>query len=279
MEVSRHYNKHRPRVEASEEMIGIRNFHNFVKAHLISEACAGPGPHARFLDMCCGNGGDVSKLRHNGVTEYFGMDIADAAVERAERRLAEQTHVSGDVIVFNAFSATAGHMLERMKRFDVASCQFAIHYAFSDERTARTFIQNVASALRVGGSFVVTVPDYDFLSRSRKLLGKQFGDQYYSVKFESASAEIQDFGAAYEFSFKGAVERLKEYVVKPDVLTRLCGDCGMRLVASRNFSEYRHHSGTPLWTRMGARYNDVSRVYRTYHFEMEEHRADDEGDD
>lgn len=269
MDVSRHYNKHRSRSDISDEMRGIRNFHNFVKSVLISEACKSADPHVRYLDMCCGNGGDISKLVHNEISEYFGMDIAGGAVERALQRLKDQSCVRGDVITFNAFSVTAGHMLENMKKFDIVSCQFAVHYAFSDERTARTFIQNVAFALRVGGSFIVTVPDYDVLNRSKKLLGKKFGDQHYSVSFESTS-ELEDFGSAYEFSFKGAVERLKEYAVKPDVLIRLCHDCGMQLLESKNFSEYRCYEGSPLWMRMSAKYNEVSRIYRSYHFTMEE---------
>lgn len=268
MDISQHYNKHRPRHDTSSEMVGIRNFHNFVKAMMISKACEDTEPHERYLDMCCGNGGDISKLVHNSITQYFGMDIASVAVQRALQRLAQQSCVKGDVICFNAFSCTAGSMLENMKKFDIVSCQFALHYAFSDERTARTFIQNVAFALRVGGSFILSVPDCDFLSKSKDLLGKQFGDQYYSVKFETSDA-FEDFGSAYQFTFKDAVDNLKEYVVKPEVLIRLCNDCGMALVESKNFSEYRDYADTPLWNQMRAKYNDVSRMYKTYHFKME----------
>ena len=255
-------------------MIGIRNFHNFVKSMLLSEACECTEPHARYLDMCCGNGGDISKLVHNNITQYFGMDIANHAVERALQRIQDQSSVTGEAISFNAFSCTAGHMLVNMRKFDIVSCQFAIHYAFSDEQTARTFIQNVAFALRVGGSFIITVPDAEFLQKSRKLLGKKFGDQHYSVKFDSLD-EFADFGTDYEFTFKGAVEQLKEYVVKHEVLERLCNDCGMRLESSNNFEEYTQYKDNALWSRMGAKYHEVSRIYRTYHFKMYEYLSDE----
>lgn len=274
MNVSRHYNKHRPRHETSVEMIGIRNFHNFVKSMLISEASKDTEPHTRYLDMCCGNGGDISKLVHNNITEYFGMDIANDAVERALQRIKDQSSVTGDAISFNAFSSTAGHMLDNMRKFDIVSCQFAIHYAFSDEITARTFIQNVAYALRVGGSFIITVPDADFLQKSRKLLGKKFGDQHYNVKFDSLD-DFTDFGSGYEFTFKGAVEKLKEYVVRHDLLLKLCQDCGMHLESSKNFSEYVEYKDSALWNRMGATYHEVSRIYRTYHFKMDDFLSDE----
>jgi mRNA (guanine-N7-)-methyltransferase len=268
MNITRHYNQHRPRSNTSDEMIGIRNFHNFVKATLISEACQRTQA-SRYLDICCGNGGDIGKLVHNGINEYFGLDIANEAVERASQKLSEQSDVKGDVIAFNAFSTTAGHMLSSMKDFDIVSCQFAIHYAFVDEQTARTFVQNVAYALRVGGSFIIKVPDEEYLVKSRKLLGKRFGDEYHNVHFET-SEELKDFGSAYEFSFKGAVDKLKEYVVKREVLIALCNDCGMELISSRNFSEYNSHKDTPLWSRMKVTYNQVSRIYTTYHFVMNE---------
>ena len=275
MDVSRHYNKHRPRNQSSNELVGIRSYHNFVKACLITEAVALCGTTDRYLDMCCGNGGDIGKLVHHGIKQYFGIDIANMAVERAVQRLSEQEFVQGDAVVFNAFSATAGHMLSNMKPFDIVSCQFAIHYAFQDERTARTFIQNVAFALRVGGSFIITVPDADHLAKSFKHLGKKFADEHYQVHFDTMTlkdGDFDDFGTAYEFSFTGAVDKLKEFIVKKEVLVQLCHDCGMRLLETRNFAEYKDREDT-LRTRMAAVYHPVSRIYRTYHFIMDVHES------
>ena len=90
------------------------------------------------------------------------------------------------------------------------------------------------------------------------------------MKFDSLD-EFADFGDGYEFTFKGAVEQLKEYVVKHEVLVRLCKDCGMNLKSSENFSEYTKYKDSALWNRMGAMYRDVSRIYRTYHFKMDEY--------
>eukprot|EP00965_Chrysotila_dentata_P105534 3485419-Pleurochrysis_carterae.AAC.1 len=109
--------------------------------------------------MCCGNGGDLGKLVPNGVKTYYGIDLANEAVRRASERLKAVRGLDGNVFAFNAFSSTCGEVLYNMPRFDIVSCQFALHYAFSSERTARTFIQNVATALRPGGQFVGTIPD------------------------------------------------------------------------------------------------------------------------
>ena len=48
-------------------------------------------------------------------------------------------------------------------QFDLVSCQFAIHYAFETEASARTIMANVAARLHPGGVFVGTVPNAAYL--------------------------------------------------------------------------------------------------------------------
>lgn len=295
--VRAHYNRHRPRPPRDSDVAGIRNFHNFVKTTLVAQAVADahtPTPPRRFLDLCCGNGGDIGKLHHHGIREYVGIELANQAAERASERLAHLAAtgvVCGDVVTLNAFTVTCGEMLAAMRPFDIVSCQFALHYAFASERLARTTIQNVAMALREGGVFIVTVPDAEHLAKCRLHLGRRFGDARYSISFcespggqraasqpgaRHAGAEadevvdtFDDFGSAYSFSFAGSVDDLDEFVVKPAVLTRLCADCGMHLLASHNFAHYhRRHAGDDLWKRMRAHFDPMSAMYRTYEFRM-----------
>ena len=269
-EVAAHYNTRRARRD--DFMLPVRNFHNFVKTRLIASVCDGDA--MRYLDFCCGNGGDIGKLKFHPVAEYFGIDAAGDAVGRAVQRLEENPHLTGDAIPLNAFSVTCGAMLDGMRSFDVVSCQFALHYAFSDETTARTCVQNVSLALASGGSFVGTIPDCDRLLLSRAKLGRRFGDRYHQVRF--ARRECDDgasvFGDAYEFTFNGAVEALTEYVVHKSALVELCRECGMELVEWRNFETYyekdrlEHPS---LFQRMGAAFPPVSRLYTTFRFRKE----------
>jgi mRNA (guanine-N7-)-methyltransferase len=268
MSVANHYNTQRGR--KNDFMLPVRNFHNFVKARLIASVCT--DDTFRFLDFCCGNGGDIGKLKFHGIKEYFGLDIANEAVNRAVQRLQEQSHVTGDAICLNAFSLTCGNMLDRMRAFDIVSCQFALHYAFCDERTARTCIQNVSMALLKGGHFLGTIPDSEYLLNARKQLGKRFGDRYHQVKF--ANKEYNDpFGDAYEFTFTGAVEALTEYVINKQTLIDLCKECDMELVEWRNFSTYNdtdRTEHTSLFNRMGAEFFPASKIYTTFCFKKNE---------
>lgn len=270
MDCKDHYNKHRPRHMSSKESIDVRTFNNYVKSRLIQDACSATSCR-RFLDLCCGNGGDIGKLKFNGVTQYFGIDVANEAVERAARKLKENTELTGDVVCFDAFSVTAGEMLYHMKKFDVVSCQFALHYSFGSEREARTFIQNVALSLRPGGRFIGTIVDSDYITNSKQHLGNAFGDAHHSVRIKSDEFDLNDdFDVRYEFSFKGAVERMTEYLVKPDVLDRICADCGFIPVEWKKFEEFSKESEHPLWRTMNVKYNPTSRIYTSFHYVLED---------
>jgi len=262
MSVERHYNKHRARKD--DFMLPVRKFHNFVKARLIASVCQ--EDTSRYLDFCCGNGGDIGKLVFHNIKEYIGIDIANQAVERAAMRLKE-AQLTGDAISLNAFSLTCGNMLERMRPFNIVSCQFALHYAFSTESMARTAIQNISMAMMRGSYFIGTIPDCEYLLNSRKQLGKKFGDRYHKVNFENKEFN-EKFGDAYEFSFTGAVDTLTEYVVHKSILVDLCDECGLELVAWRNFKEYYddRDQAIDLWNRMGASFVPVSQMYITFCF-------------
>jgi len=46
-------------------------------------------------------------------------------------------------------------------QFDLCSCQFAIHYAFESEESARRLLKNAVESLRPGGYLIGTMPDAD----------------------------------------------------------------------------------------------------------------------
>jgi mRNA (guanine-N7-)-methyltransferase len=261
--ITKHYNAHRPR--QSDQMLPIRIYHNFVKSVLIHRAydhLSAPErdarPSYRVLDLCSGNGGDIGKHKHQNISYYLGIDVAGEACRRATDRLSE-SGLNGDVLSLNAFTVTCGAMLENMRPFDLCSCQFALHYCLSDERTARTAIQNVSLALKPGGVFIGTIPDGEHLDNARKLLGTRFGDKYHTVKFtsdspaspaSSASSPVT-FGDAYLFSLRGAVDDLEEYVIRKDTLVPLCSECDLELLSWTPFTKYGRHDDPALWQTMG----------------------------
>lgn len=148
-------------------------------------------------------------------------------------------------------------------QFDMVSCQFSMHYGFSSEQNVRQFLQNISSALRVGGRFVGTTVDDEAIQRKRSAAaavtttagttaspidpsmyhGETFGNALYSVTFQKplGSAVVDNgpqtiYGEAYRFSLEASVADEEEYLVHWQPFVDLCSTYGLTLKETRNFS-------------------------------------------
>jgi mRNA (guanine-N7-)-methyltransferase len=189
--------------------------------------------------MACGKGGDLSKWRETGAAFYAGIDIATESVRKDARERYNLTKPPFPAALFVAdcFEAPLEQALAPYLPFDLVSCQFALHYAFSSEQRARRALANVAAALRPGGIFLGTTADADVLVRKlRSQPGLRVANEVYSIDFspqfasktfpESASA----FGLSYCFTLLDAVEVTDEYLVHRPTFERLAGEHGLRLL-------------------------------------------------
>ena len=151
-------------------------------------------------------------------------------------------------------------------QFDLVSCQFALHYAFETEESARTMMANVAARLRPGGVFVGTVPNAAYLvyaaglthlariprpmrperltappcpgpcssgaaprrKRLRAISGTRFGNSVYEVAFDRRAGEPARFGERYTFFLRDAIDSLPEYLAHFPTLAAyaICEDAG-----------------------------------------------------
>ena len=189
--------------------------------------------------MACGKGGDLPKWRETGVAFYAGIDIATESVRKdaRERYNHAKPPFPAALFVADCFEAPLEHALQPHLPFDLVSCQFALHYAFSSEQRARRALANVAAALRPGGIFLGTTADADVLVRKlRAQPGLRLANEVYSVDFspQFASKSFAEgagaFGITYCFTLLDAVEVTDEYLVHRPTLERLAGEYGLRPV-------------------------------------------------
>lgn len=114
----------------------------------VLESRLGEGARRRILDVGCGTGGMLEMLRQFGDVE--GIDSSDEALRFARQRM-------GDVIPLGRGALPdgipAGQTYDLITAFDVIE-----HIA-----DAVTSLKAIRRALRPGGSFVCTVPAYEFL--------------------------------------------------------------------------------------------------------------------
>jgi SAM-dependent methyltransferase len=151
MKASRYYNEKYASARVLDEGSGVRNSHNFIKAVLIQQFVE---PNKRILDLGCGQGGDLSKLKHVKPSIYVGIDVSSTAItcaqSRASKLLRCRTHFLCVDFTENKWSG--------YPPYDVINCQFAIHFAFESVQKANFTLGRISNVLRNGGFFIGSVP-------------------------------------------------------------------------------------------------------------------------
>ena len=252
--VAQHYNslsdRHRT-LSSGSNILHLRNLNNFVKSVLFQKHLP-RGDRKRggaaVLDLACGKGGDMLKFKASDVAVYVGIDIAARSVQDGIHRYngangRREMPFQGTFMAGDFCASSIESKLPDGVRFHLVSCQFAMHYAFQSEARAVSLLRNAACKLRVGGTFVATIPDANVLvKRLRASEGLRFGNSLYSVEFAEAatpkSFTSSPFGLAYRFSLTEAVEDCEEYLVHLPTLTRLAAAAGLELIYAKNFTDF-----------------------------------------
>ena len=185
----------------------IRNTHNFIKAILIKRFVQ---QNKRILDLGCGNGGDLLKLKHSKPSLYVGIDISPLCVQTARERFSKVNMNCTCHLICSDFTQ---HDWNGYPPYDVINCQFAIQFAFQNERTANFTIEKISHFLIEDGLFIGTLPIYDTKS-------------YALVKTKVL----------------GDVKEYEEYAVEENTLIDICLKNSLHIVTIENFNTFFTHS-------------------------------------
>ena len=126
------------------------------------------------LDVACGKGGDLGKWMHHKEVDYVGFDASVKSIEGGKvvgkdgrtydmkdnaRMRAKKYQKRGRSVRFEVLDARRHLSWTKFfdKKFDIVSCQFALHYFFTSERQGHMFFKRVADALVPGGIFIATL--------------------------------------------------------------------------------------------------------------------------
>jgi len=213
--VADHYNKIKP-MEVEErnnsKIISIRQVNNFIKQKLIEKYVK---ENSVVLDLGCGKGGDLTKLKFRNIRHYYGCDIAENSLSEALRR------ASGQKFKADFIKADFGRQTIKLcEEADVVMCQFSFHYVFGSEKELEKAVSNVCRNLKEGGVFFLTVPnDAVIVRRALKADSKAFGNSLYKIEPKEALSSEPGFGKAYVFYLEEAVTGCEEYLASTKILT------------------------------------------------------------
>lgn len=212
----------------------MMQFHNQgVKHNLITKYA--DGAHSLF-DIACGKIGDLNKWLKNKIAVVYGIDKSrdniENPVDGAYHRLMDTPEAKQYKYIFGAMDASqeitkeyvqsldedsryVGELLLKHPKFDVISCQFAVHYFFENDTTLDNFVKNVARFLKPGGYFIGTCLDgstvRNALERSPVLTGAKDGRLVWQIK------KVSD--TTIKVYMESINNEIKEYLVDFDVLS------------------------------------------------------------
>jgi mRNA (guanine-N7-)-methyltransferase len=160
-----------------------QNFHNhYIKVYLLQFSSPSyiqglsMGYHGKLLDLCCGRGVDINKIKKARYAEVVGMDIDYNNIIEAQELFKSMIipppkayYVRGDSskLIFpeQASGITEADKIYTKKYipskylFDTVSIQFCFHYFFEKEIFLRTILQNINDNLKIGGYVIGTTFD------------------------------------------------------------------------------------------------------------------------
>ncbi|EAX90075.1 mRNA capping enzyme, large subunit family protein [Trichomonas vaginalis G3] len=227
------------------QTLHLRHFNNWIKSSLINKYCS---PYSIVLDLASGKGGDISKWIHKAPAHIVFADIAKESMKECYKKYYKYSDsLLGTFIVGDTFGCKLNKLVPDMK-FNIASCQFALHYAFESYEKASQAIENLCSQLLPGGYLLITTINAFRLvdlfreqeakggtqEQKRKISNSVFS----AVRHFDFEPSIPAFGAGYVFYLNESVGHVKEYLIHSVVLDQLCAVQGMSPVASYGFHEF-----------------------------------------
>jgi len=251
-------------------VIQMRDFHNWIKLVLISNISEFY-KHGRIslLDISTGRGGDLSKWKKAHINHVFAFDISEQSInstdpenqgakERLKGLKKKGYSVNVDFEVGDASNPSVSLITgintflknNKLGKFNLVSCQFALHYYFSSENALRNVLTIVSNYLIRGGYFFGTTIDgekiksyFDYLPEGSKVFKRKLYriDRHFPKKLRSP------FGNRYDFTIYDTFDKTNyfnvtgtstEYLVNFDVLTKLAKEYSLVPVTTNFFEKW-----------------------------------------
>ncbi len=260
-------------IENNSMRLPYQNFHNHhIKSSLFKQVnpslmAGSTMMGGKLLDLCCGKGVDMKKIKPALYAEVVGIDIdyenikfAQQFYDRALPKPKPKAYfVRGDAgkLIFPnqdcAFDESGKIQLRKFIQtkyyFDVVNIQFALHYFFENEIRLRTLLQNVNDNLKIGGYFIGTSFDgervHQLLKGVNEVEGKTFGGETlwkiqkkYSTTRMSFDTTKPNFGKQIDVLVKSIGNVHSEYLVNYNYLDAILEEYGFVKVMIKPFSEY-----------------------------------------
>ena len=233
----------------------LRKFHNQIKTDIIKLASETIGTNLKIIDLACGAGGDLHKFNNSNINYLTGIDKFEDTIREARIRFTDLKKISlndadffqGDLTLpledcakGNDSTILNKVLSKYIGSYDIANCQFAIHYFFKNNETLDTFLSNVHKALKMGGLFIGTTLNGNIINEKfKKLKGEPItinsdndpNINLYKIKkiYTLEKSEI-GLGCNIVPKIAGLTDNIEEWLVNFDLLKNICKDYGFEII-------------------------------------------------
>lgn len=259
----KHKQHHNYKARKSSSIIKIRVFHNQIKRQLITEAVEFLRDNydvhdVALLDLSCGKAGDAQKWYDNGILKVVGFDIDEPSIDEAKKRYGELLNDlkrKGSQKLpdykFYVMDLSDSNNLDKINRiigdtkFDIVSCQFAIHYFFKSFDTLNTFMTIASSYVKKNGFFIGTSLNGNILKESFQTKGDTIQNDIFKI-----INNTKDFSSPYNNQYTVSLGKESdtehyfankdsiEYLVDINELKKIADKFNMMFIGTTSFEEW-----------------------------------------
>jgi len=260
----------------------------------------------KVLDLACGRGGDLWKWSNCLATDeslfYVGVDVNGELLSEAKRRSQQVvdsrnvTNARADKLEHHFYEMDLrSDVFDGQRKFDVVSCQFALHYFYRSKSTFDTFLRTMCTNTDTGSMFIATLFDGEQVFRKcvagtyRKTASMGMNEYGFEItaRFRDGVDDIADphellkcvrqkrYGNAILAGLVGDSDVIlkkatEEYLVFADDFIMRMREANFVLLESRLFKDADGHVISSLKDRMNEIETEYSNLHRYYIFQRVE---------
>lgn len=203
----------------------LRFFHNWIKRSTIDDAVKYirqnyDVSNIKLLDLAVGKGGDMRKWFDSGIYDVVGIDIDDQSINGENgakdryRKFKNQVrrNLNYSFYVLDLSDPKSIPKLDKIlsnQKFNIVSCQFAIHYFFRSPEALDTFTNIATRYMANNALFIGTTMDgikvQELLDRNNNIIKKNL----YSIEGVNNNKD-KIYGRTYKVSL-GRPEKKEEH--------------------------------------------------------------------
>ena len=223
----------------NSSIINLRIFHNWVKNELYKKASKDI-KNIKILELAVGKAGDLYKWIGINAKEVIGIDIDDKSINgkngayhRYYKQRKKRKYKNIPDCKFYVMDLSSKDVINKIdtllkdKKFDIISCQFAIHYFFKNNDILNNITEIISKYISKNGFFIGTTLDGNKI--------KDVTKELYQIRTNEDNSYFVNLGKRNEDHYFKDNDS-KEYKVDKELLETKLNK--LKLVESKEFSEW-----------------------------------------